>query len=119
MRGRPIPIPTLDEFILLHKVLRAALRLQPDMLDMIEGARRAFGWNVLGARAVSGSGLGFWTLGLSGHARAWHLHACSAPWPMGHVWSIAITAVKACCTRWLDERPWASSLGRHAAGSGG
>ena len=52
MHGRPIPIPTLDEFILLHKVLRAALRLQPDMLDMIEGARRAFGWNVLGARAA-------------------------------------------------------------------
>lgn len=52
MRGRPIPIPTLDEFILLHKVVRAALRLQPDMLDMIEGARRAFGWNVLGACAA-------------------------------------------------------------------
>ena len=51
VRCRPIPIPTLDEFILLHKVVRAALRLQPDMLDMIEGARRAFGWNVLGARA--------------------------------------------------------------------
>ncbi|KAK9833394.1 hypothetical protein WJX81_001382 [Elliptochloris bilobata] len=44
----PIPIPTLDEFILLHKVVRAALHLHPDMLDMIEGARRAFGWNVLG-----------------------------------------------------------------------
>ena len=46
---RPIPIPTLDEFILLHKVVQAAVRAQPDMLSMIEGARRAFGWKVLGA----------------------------------------------------------------------
>lgn len=46
---RPIPIPTLDEYILLHKVVQAAVRAHPNMLSMIEGARRLGGWNVLGA----------------------------------------------------------------------
>ena len=45
---RPIPIPTLDEFVLLHKALQAAVQAQPEMLGLLQGARRSFGWNVLG-----------------------------------------------------------------------
>ena len=45
---RPVPIPTLDEFILLHKALQAAVQAQPEMLGLLQGARRSFGWNVLG-----------------------------------------------------------------------
>ena len=47
---RPIPIPTLDEFILLHKALQAAVQAQPEALGLLQGARRSFGWNVLGVR---------------------------------------------------------------------
>ena len=47
---RPVPIPTLDEFILLHKALQAAVQAQPEMLGLLQGARRSFGWNVLGDR---------------------------------------------------------------------
>ena len=42
------PIPTLDEFVLLHKALQAAVQRQPEMLGLLQGARRSFGWNVLG-----------------------------------------------------------------------
>ena len=49
---RPIPIPTLDEFVLLHKALQAAVQAQPEMLGLLQGARRSFGWNVIG---ISGS----------------------------------------------------------------
>lgn len=52
-RRRPIPIPTLDEFILLHRVVHAAVSAHPDVLSMVDGARRAFGWNVLGARPAT------------------------------------------------------------------
>ena len=45
---RPIPIPTLDEFVLLHKALQVAVQAQPEMLGLLQGARRSFGWNVLG-----------------------------------------------------------------------
>ena len=48
--NRPIPVPTLDEFILLHKALQRAVQAQPGMLGLLRGAKRSFGWNVLGAR---------------------------------------------------------------------
>ena len=51
---RPIPIPTLDEFVLLHKALQTAVQAQPEMLGLLQGARRSFGWNVLG---INGSPL--------------------------------------------------------------
>ena len=64
-RRRPIPIPTLDEFILLHRVVHAAVSAHPDILSMVDGARRAFGWNVLGARPAASP-----VHGLGGAARA-------------------------------------------------
>ena len=45
---RPLPIPTLDEFVLLHKGLAAAVAVDPGALDALHGARRSFGWNLLG-----------------------------------------------------------------------
>ena len=45
---RPLPIPTLDEFVLLHKALMAAVASDPAALGALHGARRSFGWNVLG-----------------------------------------------------------------------
>ena len=47
-------MPTLDEFILLHKALQRAVQAQPGMLGLLRGAKRTFGWNVLGACRVSG-----------------------------------------------------------------
>ena len=41
-------MPTLDEFILLHKLLQAAVARDPGMLGLLRGATRSFGWNVLG-----------------------------------------------------------------------
>ena len=34
--------------MLLHKALQAAVQAQPEMLGLLQGARRSFGWNVLG-----------------------------------------------------------------------
>jgi len=45
---RPLPIPTFDEFILLHKAIMAAVSGDPAMLGALHGARRSFGWNMLG-----------------------------------------------------------------------
>lgn len=45
---RPVPIPTLDEFILLSQGLQAAVGQDPSALAALRGARRSFGWNVLG-----------------------------------------------------------------------
>jgi hypothetical protein len=45
---RPIPVPTLDEFVLLHKLLQSATQTDPSILGLLRGARRSFGWNVLG-----------------------------------------------------------------------
>jgi hypothetical protein len=41
-------VPTLDEFVLLHKVLQAAVQSDPTILGLLRGAKRSFGWNVLG-----------------------------------------------------------------------
>ena len=49
---RPIPVPTLDEFILLHKLLQAAVARDPGMLGLLRGATRSFGWNVLGGHGM-------------------------------------------------------------------
>ena len=45
---RPLPIPTFDEFVLLHKAIMAAVSSDPAALGALHGARRSFGWNVLG-----------------------------------------------------------------------
>jgi len=45
---RPLPIPTFDEFVLLHKAIMAAVSDDPAMLGALHGARRSFGWNMLG-----------------------------------------------------------------------
>jgi len=34
-------------------VVHAAVSAHPDFLSMVDGARRAFGWNVLGARPAT------------------------------------------------------------------
>ncbi|CAL8463070.1 g2604 [Coccomyxa elongata] len=44
----PIPVPTLDEFVLLHKLLQTAVQSDPSILGLLRGAKRSFGWNVLG-----------------------------------------------------------------------
>ncbi len=41
-------MPTLDEFVLLHKVLQTAVQSDPSILGLLRGAKRSFGWNVLG-----------------------------------------------------------------------
>lgn len=45
---RPLPIPTFDEFVGLHLLLQAAVEADPSILALLHGARRSFGWNVLG-----------------------------------------------------------------------
>ena len=45
---RPLPIPTFDEFVLLHKAIMAAVSDDPATLGALHGARRSFGWNMLG-----------------------------------------------------------------------
>ena len=44
---RPLPIPTLDEFLGLSKLLQAALGATPGAVEALHGARRHFGWNLL------------------------------------------------------------------------
>ena len=34
--------------MLLHKALQATVQAQPQVLGLLQGARRSFGWNVLG-----------------------------------------------------------------------
>ena len=45
---RPLPIPTFDEFVLLHKAIMGAISSDPTVLHALHGARRSFGWNMLG-----------------------------------------------------------------------
>ena len=45
---RPIPILTLDEFILVHKLLQAAFETNPDALNMLRNVRSSLGRNILG-----------------------------------------------------------------------
>ncbi|KAK9808229.1 hypothetical protein WJX73_000749 [Symbiochloris irregularis] len=44
----PIPIPTLDEYILLSYALRYQIDQRNGSLDQLRGVRRQFGWNILG-----------------------------------------------------------------------
>ncbi|KAK9829531.1 hypothetical protein WJX72_006343 [[Myrmecia] bisecta] len=44
----PIPIPTLDEFVVLHEAIQLAVGQNTEVLDLLHGAKRSFGWNVLG-----------------------------------------------------------------------
>mmetsp|Transcript_7891 Transcript_7891/g.23248 ORF Transcript_7891/g.23248 Transcript_7891/m.23248 type:complete len:2373 (+) Transcript_7891:472-7590(+) len=44
----PLPIPTFDEFLGLSKMLQAALGASPGAVNALHGARRHFGWNLLG-----------------------------------------------------------------------
>jgi hypothetical protein len=39
--------------VLLHKLLQAATERDPSMLGLLRGARRSFGWNVLGGPCSS------------------------------------------------------------------
>jgi hypothetical protein len=43
-----LPIPTFDEFVLLHKAIIGAVSSDPAALNALHGARRSFGWNMLG-----------------------------------------------------------------------
>lgn len=51
---RPIPIPTLDEYILLSYALRYQIDQRNGSLDQLRGVRRQFGWNILGNLLESG-----------------------------------------------------------------
>ena len=45
---RPFPLLTLDEFILLHEVLQAAVQTNPEALSLLRNVRSSFGRNLLG-----------------------------------------------------------------------
>lgn len=45
---RPLPILTVDEFILLHKVIQAATSVNPQAVELLRNVRNAIGRNILG-----------------------------------------------------------------------
>ncbi len=40
---RPLPIPSFDEYVVLHKGIKAALSSSPGATDALHGARRHWG----------------------------------------------------------------------------
>lgn len=45
---RPLPILTVDEFILLHEVIQAATSINPQAVNLLRNVRNAIGRNILG-----------------------------------------------------------------------